>query len=233
MEAEKLPPGLAPPGVIIPAGPFGSGKTEIALNLAERWAGEGPTYLADLDVVTPYFRSRDAGASLRAAGVRLVSPEGEAGVYDTPVLPREMGRALADRESSLVIDVGGRPHGAGVLVHWRQELRAREARLVLVVNPLRPEEASPAEAAELARTIAESVGLRLSGIIANGNLGPQTTRAHVAAGVRQARELERLLGAPILAVGVASARGDETEAAEGLPLLELKLHLRPPWLGGS
>jgi len=230
MATDTLPPGLGPPGVLILAGPFGSGKTEIAINLAERWASECPTYLADLDVVTPYYRSRDAKGALLEAGVHLLSPGGDAGVYDVPVLSSDLGRALGDKQSGLVVDVGGQPHGAGVLLHWRKPLLARQARTCLVVNPRRPGAASAHEVAELAEAIARATGLPLTGLIANGNLGPQTAAEDVAAGVSQARELEAHLGVPTLAVCCAAHLAAEcARVADGLPVLALSFYMRPPW----
>ena len=42
------------------AGHYGTGKTEFAVNLALALAGEGAQVsLADLDIVNPYFRSRE------------------------------------------------------------------------------------------------------------------------------------------------------------------------------
>ena len=230
MGTEPLPPGLAPPGVLVLAGPFGSGKTEIAINLAERWARDCPTYLADLDVVTPYYRSRDVNAFLTGVGVHLLAPEGDAGTYDVPCLPQGFGSALGDERSGLLIDVGGQPHGAGVLVNWREALRAREPRTCLVVNPRRPGASRAAEVAQLGEAIARATGLPLTGLIANGNLGAQTTVADIAAGVRQARELEGLLQAPTLAVcGGRELLGQCPKVADGLPVLGLTFHMRPPW----
>ncbi len=230
MGTDQLPPALAPPGVLILAGPFGSGKTEIAINLALRWARDCPTYLADLDVVTPYYRSRDAGAALARAGVEVLSPEGDAGAYDVPVLSSDVGRALGHQESGLVIDVGGQPHGAGVLLHWRDALLAREARTCLVINPRRPEAAGADEMTWLARAIAEATRLPLTGLVANGNLGPQTALDDIALGVSQARELEDRLGVPTLAVCCAPELAAEcATVAEGLPIIVLSFHMRPPW----
>ncbi len=230
MGTEGLPPVLTPPGVAILAGPFGSGKTEIAINLAIRWAGSCRTCLADLDIVTPYFRSRDARAALTQAQVRVLSPGGDAEVYDAPVLPAAVGEAVNDAGVGLVIDVGGQPHGAGVLAHWREALRARNANLCLVVNPRRPGADSAEVAAELGARVAEATGLPLSGIIANGNLGPQTTAADVRVGVQQATALEKLLDVPTLMVCCPQHLAEEAnQAARGLPVMGLRLYMRPVW----
>ena len=230
MRTEALPAALTPPGVAILAGPFGSGKTEIAINLALQWAGRCTTYLADLDVVTPYFRSRDARAALTEAGVRVLSPGGQADVYDVPALPAETGSVLGDAGAGLIIDVGGQPHGAGVLVHWREALRARTAKLCLVVNPRRPGAESAGDVADLGTRISQAAGLPLAGLIANGNLGPATTAADVSAGMAQARQLEARLDVPIYVVCCALPPVEECEQlAEGLPVLGLSRYMRPAW----
>ena len=230
MTPDELPPDLSPPGVLVLAGPFGSGKTEIAINLAVSWARVVPTCLADLDVVTPYFRPRDIAASLADAGVTVLAPQGAFGALDGPVLPREMTAAVLDPARGLVIDVGGEPHGAGVLIHWREALQARSAKMFLVVNPRRPSAGSAEALAGLARAIEARAGLPFVGIVANGNLGPQTTVSDAQEGLRSARELEELLAAPVTAVccplDLATACGP---VAGNVPVIGLSLYLRPSW----
>jgi hypothetical protein len=230
MRTNDLPTGLAPPGVVVLTGPFGSGKTEIAINLALRWAERSPTYLADLDVITPYFRPRDIAPQLAAGGVRVLAPGGAPGASDGPVLPREMSGAIADARSSLVIDVGGHPEGAGVLAHWREALSARNANVLLVVNPRRPGGDSAEELARLAEAIAGRTGLPLGGVMANGNLGPQTTVVDTLEGLQTARALGERLRVPVAAVCCPAELRDECLAqAPAVPAFGLTFHLRPPW----
>jgi len=227
---ESLPSGLTPPGVLVLAGPFGSGKTEISINLALRWARHGPVYLADLDVVTPYFRPRDIAAELTAQGVRVLAPGGGPGAFDGPVLPHEMPAAIAGAGSSLLIDVGGQPHGAGVLAHWREALLARNANVALVVNPRRPDGDSVEGLAGLAEAIVARAGLPLGGVVANGNLGPQTTVADGLDGLRVGEALARRLGVSVLAACCPKELVAEFAGLAGsTPVLGLRFYLRPAW----
>lgn len=230
MAIDPLPPELSPPGVLVLSGPFGSGKTEIAINLARRWAADCPTYLADLDVVTPYFRSREQAGPLAEAGVRVLAPEGPAAEFDSPVLPVETARAISDETSGLILDIGGQVQGAGVLVHWQEALLARNAKGCLVVNPRRPEAQDPDRVLALADEIAEACGLPFSGVIANGNLGAATATEDVAEGLEHAREVAQRLGVEVLAYCYHEALGKAVQAlGEGIPALPIHRYMRPPW----
>ena len=59
---------------LIIIGNFGSGKTELALNIAFEAAETKKVTFVDLDIVNPYFRSTERKAELEAAGIRLLSP---------------------------------------------------------------------------------------------------------------------------------------------------------------
>jgi hypothetical protein len=228
--ASDLPPELTPPAAAVLVGPFGVGKTEVAINLAVRWARARPTFLADLDIVTPYFRPRDIADALAAQGVTVVAPQGAQATHDGPALPAALGAAVADAASGLVIDVGGQPQGAGVLLHWQEALLARGANLLLVVNPRRPGAQSPAAMVALAQAIAGRTGLPLRGVLANGNLGPQTTVGHALEGLELADAVASALGVPVSAVCCPEDLSEACRAAVGaVPVFGLSFYLRPSW----
>ena len=80
------------------AGHYGSGKTNIALNYA-RWLrrkGEAVT-VADLDIVNPYFRTKDSEEDLKKEGIGLiVSPFANSNL-DVPAMPKETYALIAER----------------------------------------------------------------------------------------------------------------------------------------
>ena len=98
------------------AGHYGSGKTNIAVNYALLLAREGRrTAIADLDIVNPYFRTKDSAAELAAAGVSLISPQFANSNVDLPALPAEAYRLVEDRSLHAVMDIGGDDRGAYAL----------------------------------------------------------------------------------------------------------------------
>ena len=60
--------------LLIITGHYGTGKTEFSVNLALDLAEAGEKVrLADLDIVNPYFRSRERKRELTAAGVQVIT----------------------------------------------------------------------------------------------------------------------------------------------------------------
>ena len=93
-------------------GHYGSGKTEIAMNLAIALAQRDPVTLVDLDIVNPYFRSAEHPQVLKAHGEKLVKPEFANTSVDIPSLAADVDAALLDESRRVVLDVGGDDAGA-------------------------------------------------------------------------------------------------------------------------
>lgn len=232
MRAEPAPVLSAQPTVIF-TGAYGSGKTEVAINyaLAARARGKAAC-IVDLDVVTPYFRVGDYREQLKRAGVRVVAPEGGLASFELPALPAEIAGALDDRTMHVVLDAGGNPEGARLLAIYADRIRGRGYDLWVVVNPFRPATSSAAAAAEQARAIEEQTGLRLTGVVANPNLGPATTVAEVRRGLEIIQQGAARLGLPVVLVAAARSLALE-ERLLGVRVLALELAVRLPWEGGS
>jgi len=157
---------------VVFTGAFGSGKTEVAIAyaLAVRAAGRS-VGIVDLDTVTPYFRVGDCREELQRAGLRVVAPEGGLASFETPALPAEIAGALADRSLHLVLDAGGDPEGARLLAVYAEQIEERGCDLWMVTNPFRPSTSAPSAVADQARAIEALATLRLTGLVANPNLG--------------------------------------------------------------
>ena len=196
--------GLTLRRVVAFAGPFGSGKTEIAINLASALAAKGARVsLADLDVVNPYFRSREAREVLERRGVRLFAPPPEMGFADLPVLAPGVA-ALISGEDPAILDVGGDAPGARVIGVFSCILRNVQHDVLFVVNASRPY-AHTAGAAHLAlRAWEEISGTRVTGIVANAHFLEETSRATVLHGLDVARETAQLAGLEVAFAGVTA-----------------------------
>ncbi|MCL4426614.1 MAG: hypothetical protein M1299_02435 [Firmicutes bacterium] len=209
-------------------GAFGSGKTEIALNLALRMAAEGNVSLVDLDVVTPYFRSRDQKEALARHGVRVITPEPRVAQADLPSIPSGMEKVLGSEEGKVIIDVGGDTMGARVLGSLRRLLPRRHS-LLFVVNPFRPFTATVEKTVTELRRIEDTVHLRVTGLIANSNLGPRTTWETLLTGHEKVLAAGRQLKLPVIfGTYPCFLNGNGVRSNLDLPLMPLQLFMFPP-----
>ena len=206
------------------AGHYGSGKTNIAVNYALRLAGEGKAVcIADLDIVNPYFRTKDSAKELEAAGITLISPQFANTNVDLPALPAEAYRLVTDKKTYGIMDIGGDDRGAYALGRYVPAiLEENNYRMVFVANCYRPLTRTPEEAMEVMAEIEAACGLKFTDIINNSNLGTETTPEIVRSSREYMEKLSALSGLPIFATTavtqVAQELSDLTE-----PVLPLRL----------
>ena len=181
------------------AGHYGSGKTNIAVNYAIMLAAEGKSVcIADLDIVNPYFRTKDSEAELEAAGIRLVSPQYANTNVDLPALPAESYRLVQDKSTYGIMDIGGDDRGAYALGRYAPAIKAEgDYRMAFVVNCHRPLTANVEDTLEIMREIEAACGLEFNCIVNNSNLGEQTTAQTVLDSISFAERLSEASGLPI------------------------------------
>ena len=207
------------------AGHYGSGKTNIAINYAKmlRGAGERVT-IADLDIVNPYFRTKDSAADLQAEGIDLVVSDFANSNVDFPALPKEIYALVAERDQKVVIDVGGDDRGALALGRYVPDIRKEgDYEMLAVVNASRPLTRTPADVVEVLREIEVASQLPFTGIVNNTNLGPQTTAADVLGSVPYADEVSALMKIPVrFACAVASVAAELEGRVPNLMPIEIQ-----------
>ena len=181
------------------AGHYGSGKTNIAVNYALHLAAEGKNVcIADLDIVNPYFRTKDSAKVLEAAGVHLISPHFANTNVDLPALPAEAYRLVTDKSIYGIMDIGGDDRGAYALGRYVPAMKEEgNYRMVFVANCYRPLTRTPEEALEVMREIENACGLTFTDIVNNSNLASETTPETILASKDYMEKLSQLSGLPI------------------------------------
>lgn len=228
---------------VIVAG-YGSGKTEISIACASHLAravdGKGQVILADLDIVNPYFRSRQAAAELKNEGVRVISSMERFEWADTPSFTPEIAAAIADTRRFVVLDVGGDEAGARALGRFAPGLwrRGEEVRVYFVVNPYRAASGSVQEVSTLRAKVEKVSRLTVDALVANPHLAEETTPGHVLEGLRKVLEVGRTLKLPVAFLTVEERvwpcvaeeikRNGEQRLAE-VPVLLLARRMLKPW----
>ena len=186
--------------VLLLCGHYGSGKTNIAVNLAQAIKREYPTVtLADLDMVNPYFRSKDSATELQEAGIRLICSNFANSNVDVPALPPDLYALTDDRRMRAIIDVGGDDRGALVLGRLAPSiLEENDYEMLMVINCYRPLTRDAASTLEVMREIEAAGGIRFTALVNNSNLGVETTAQDVLASVRYANEVADMSGLPVV-----------------------------------
>ena len=185
------------------AGHYGSGKTNVAVNYAVALSRSGPTAIADLDIVNPYFRTKDAEKVLKENGIRLIASDYAESNVDLPALPADAYSLIDDRSVKAVIDVGGDDRGALALGRYAPGIKAEnDYRMRLVVNMYRPLTSTPEDCAAIMREIRQAAGIDYTGIVNNSNLGEETTADVVLRSAEFANGLSKLTGLPVVMTAV-------------------------------
>lgn len=215
--------------VVVLFGAFGSGKSEIALNLAHRLRTQGDdTALVDADYYKPLFRSGGFKNPLEKRGIRVILPPGELAQADITSLPPEIYGVL-ETGPRVVFDVGGET-GARVLGALAGRFRPGSYETLLVVNTRRPDARTAdalAGAAERMRSISR---LPVTGLAANTNLGQASTLEVALEGYRLADEAARRLGLPVKFVALDERLLDRLSLDDfPVPVLPVRRYLLPPW----
>ena len=216
------------------AGHYGSGKTNIALNYARRLRRAGDdVVVADLDIVNPYFRTKDAAPALARDGIRLVVSDYANSNVDFPAMPKEVYALVAPpdggggaRPARVVIDVGGDDRGALALGRYVDDIRSGgDYEMLAVVNASRPLTRTPEEVVEVLREIEGACRLPFTGIVNNTNLGPRTTPEDVLASLPYADAIASATGLPVrftcAAAPLAAALEGRVENLFALDILRL------------
>ncbi len=202
------------------AGHYGSGKTNIAVNYAEYLHKTGfEVVIADLDIVNPYFRTKDSAERLENSGIRIISPEYANSNVDLPALPSELYGVVENRSAHAVLDIGGDDRGAYALGRFTPYiLEENDYEMIFVANFCRPLTQTPEEALEVMREIEAAGGIAFTAIVNNTNLGRETSSDVVYRSTEKAKRLSEISGLPVLFTSVEDKIAAELDINDVFPL---------------
>ena len=181
------------------AGHYGSGKTNIAVNYALKIKQDGkPVVIADMDIVNPYFRTKDSEKELNEAGIRLISSEYASSNVDLPALPQDLYSVIDDKSNYAVLDIGGDDRGAYALGRYAESiLKEQDYEMFMVINKFRPLTRDVQSVIEVMNEIETACGMKFTAIVNNSNLGDETTAEDVLTSVSYAEETAKATGLPL------------------------------------
>lgn len=209
-------------------GHYGSGKTNVAVNLAFYLKEQyNNVVVADLDIVNPYFRTKDSIEDFKARGIELICSEYANTNVDIPALPANMYRLTADKDITAVIDVGGDDRGAYALGRLVPEITAEDNfDMLMVINGYRPLTPDAESTIEVMREIETACGLKFTGLINNSNIGEETCAEDIIKSIGYANEVSHVSGLPIVMTSIkAELYAELKDKIDNL--LPMKLQAKP------
>ncbi|WP_425447605.1 ATP-binding protein [Dethiothermospora halolimnae] len=215
-------------------GHYGSGKTEFAVNYAVKLANdkEKKVALADLDVINPYFRSREKTKELSELGIKVVgsSVNTPKANVDVPAVSAAIYGLLQDEECNAVLDVGGDPTGARTLGRYNQYFKEGNYDMLFVINANRPETQTVEKAIEYLRRIEAVSRAKVTGLINNTHLLKSTTIDDVLRGQKLAEEVSKEINIPVKYVSCLEHVADKLPKDIQGEVFPMKLFMREDWM---
>lgn len=218
-------------GIVIICGNYGSGKTETALNLAVKRKNDGlDVKIADLDLVNPYFRTREAKIPLEALGIEVILPDKKYHSADLPILTPAIAGSIKQPSELTILDAGGDDVGVTVLAALENHLEKQMVSMVQVINPFRPFTGDVDGCLKIKNEIEASSKMKITGIAGNANLIDETRPEHIYSGYKLLKQVSEATGLAIEFITADSNLLPELDLEQfECPVLEIDRKLVPPW----
>jgi hypothetical protein len=218
-------------GIVVVVGNYGSGKTEVSINLAVHCKHAGvDVRIGDLDLVNPYFRTREAKGPLAEMGIEVVLPPDQYMQADLPILSPLIAGMIRRPAELTLLDVGGDDVGATVLATLEDAFKDRPVRVLQVVNPLRPFTETIEGCLKVRQEIEQAAKLAVDGIIGNANLIDETSVDDIYDGYEFVKRLSEQSDLTLEFITVARELLASVDVRQfSCPVLPIDRQLVPPW----
>ena len=218
-------------GIVIICGNYGSGKTETAVNLAVKKKMDGlDVKIADLDLVNPYFRAREARFLLEDMEIEVVLPDKKYMHADLPILTPAVAGIIKQPAELTILDAGGDDAGVTVLASLEDHLSQKKVHMLQVINPFRPFTENVKGCIKMKVEIESSSKMKITGLVSNANLIDETTPEHIYKGYDLVRDVSKATGLKVEFITACSQLIPQLEMDRfTCPVLEIDRKLNLPW----
>ena len=219
-------------GLAVIVGNYGSGKTEVSINLAVNRKRAGLNVgIADLDLVNPYFRTREARITLTDLGIKVILPPEQYLQADLPVLSPTIAGMIRESGDLMILDVGGDDAGARVLSALADAFSGKRVHMLQVVNPLRPQTSTVSGCVTMRNEIEKAAQLTITGLIGNANLIDETSAEDIYSGYEFVQTVSQESGLPLEFITVSQELLPKIDMKRfSCAVLPIARQLVPPWL---
>ncbi len=186
--------------------------------------------VADLDLVNPYFRTREARIPLEAMGIRMVLPDRQYLHADLPILAPAVADILRKPADVTILDAGGDDVGVTVLASLAAVLKDRPVHMLQVINAFRPFTGDVAGCLKIQKEIEASGKIKITGLVSNANLLDETSLEHIYQGYDLVRQVSAQTGLPVeFITAIPDIKSQLNPDRITCPVLTIDRHLIPPW----
>ena len=221
--------------ITVHMGHYGSGKTELSLNLALQLIKEGKkVILVDLDIVNPYFRSGEHKEMLERLGASVIRPNFEGTNVDVPSLPADIVRAFIEKDAYVIFDVGGDSSGATALGRYHQDISEDDSIVKCIVNTARPFTSTSDDIVDMVGQLEASSRLKIDVLVNNTNVAYDTTADMLVSGQKTVEDAAKALKIPVSEIGampeiIEKLPKEFVEKYESI-IVPINLYMRKDWM---
>ncbi|QLY39905.1 ATP-binding protein [Hujiaoplasma nucleasis] len=206
-------------------GYYGSGKTEVALNLAIQ---KKVNTIVDLDIINPYFRTREMEDFLREQGIETISSDVDSKMHlDMPYISKKVYNPLYNEDKRVIYDLGGNDQGAKLMRQF-DDYKDIDSDLFIVVNIFRMETDHEDKIIQLINRIQGTSGYQVTGLINNSNLLKDTQIDDVIEGQKILEKVSEKMNIPIVYTSYWDELNDDDLHVSN-ETLKIKLYFRKNW----
>jgi len=211
-------------------GHFGSGKTEIALNYVMNLAKTGKKVaLVDIDIVNPYFCSRNMKDKLEQMGIKLIASSASLMNAELMVIPSNVYGVFNDKSYDVVMDIGGDDQGSLVLRQYTDYLKQESYDMFFVVNNDRPFTSNKVDTIQYIKSIERASGLIVTGLISNTNLSYETSVEDIIKGDKIVTDISLELKIPYKYIVCTKELAGIVKHKLHATVYPIEIYMKPPW----
>ncbi|EET86852.1 conserved hypothetical protein [Clostridium carboxidivorans P7] len=185
--------------------------------------------IVDIDIVNPYFCTRDLRKYLEENGIRVISSDPSLSNAELAVVPAEVLAIFNDKSYEVVMDIGGDDQGAIVLGQYNKYFKEEPYDMYFVVNNNRILTSNSNETEEFLHSVEKVSRLKVTHLISNTNMSYETKVEDILRGDKEVTKLSEKLNIPYKYTVCRKDLVEEVKNKVKGEVFSIDIYMKPPW----